>query len=80
MPVDAAVTVHVIQLEIPAQLVLHLPPHHQAERGHVLHKVYVTVLQPTRKMIGLSQQNIFRIRMRERLFLDQQPYLQPQAA
>lgn len=59
MPVDAAVTIHVIQLEIPAQLVLHLPPHHQAERGHVLHEVYVTVLQQeTRKMIGPSQLSV----------------------
>lgn len=58
MPVDAAVTIHVIQLEIPAQLVLHLPPHHQAERSHVLHEVYVTVLQPTREMIGPSQLHV----------------------
>lgn len=47
MPVDAAVAVHVVQLEVPAQLVLHLAAHHQAERRHVLHEVYVAVLQAT---------------------------------
>lgn len=45
VPVDAAVSVHVIELEIPAQLVLHLPSHHQAQCGHVLHEVYVAILQ-----------------------------------
>lgn len=45
VPVDAAVSVHVVELEVPAQLVLHLSPHHQAERGHVLHEVDVAVLQ-----------------------------------
>lgn len=44
MPVDAAVAVHVVQLEVPAQLVLHLAAHHQAEGRHVLHEVYVAVL------------------------------------
>lgn len=43
--VNAAVSVHIIQLEIPAQLVLHLSSHHQAERGHILHEVDVAVLQ-----------------------------------
>lgn len=45
VPVDAAVSVHVVELEVPAQLVLHLSSHHQAERSHVLHEVYVAVLQ-----------------------------------
>lgn len=45
MPVDAAIAVHIIEFEIPAQLVLHLSPHHQTESGHVLHEVYVAVLQ-----------------------------------
>lgn len=43
--VDAAVAVHVVELEVPAQLVLHLAAHHQAERRHVLHEVYVAVLR-----------------------------------
>lgn len=45
VPVDAAVSVHVVQFEVPAQFVLHLSPHHQAESGDVLHKVYVAILQ-----------------------------------
>lgn len=45
VPVDAAVPVHVVEFEIPAQLVLHLPSHHQAESGDVLHEVDVAVLQ-----------------------------------
>ncbi len=43
--VDAAVSVHIIKFEIPAQLVLHLSSHHQTESGHILHEVYVAVLQ-----------------------------------
>lgn len=43
--VDAAVAVHVVELEVPAQLVLHLAAHHQAERRHVLHEVDVAVLR-----------------------------------
>lgn len=48
MSVNAAVSVHIIKFEIPAQLVLHLPSHHQTESGHVLHEVYVAVLQKNR--------------------------------
>lgn len=43
--VNAAVSVHIIKFEIPAQLVLHLSSHHQAERSDILHEVYVAVLQ-----------------------------------
>ena len=42
--VNAAVPVHVVQFEVPAQLVLHLAPHHQAQSGHVLQEVDVAVL------------------------------------
>lgn len=45
VPIDAAVPVHVVEFEVPAQFVLHLSPHHQAESGDVLHEVYVAVLQ-----------------------------------
>lgn len=45
MSVNAAVAIHIIKFEIPAQLVLHLSSHHQTERGHILHEVYVAVLQ-----------------------------------
>lgn len=45
VPVDAAISVHVVEFEIPAQFVLHFPSHHQAESGDVLHEVYVAVLQ-----------------------------------
>lgn len=45
MSVNAAVAVHIIKFEIPAQLVLHLSPHHQAESSHILHEVYVAILQ-----------------------------------
>lgn len=43
--VNATVAIHIVKFEIPAQLVLHLSSHHQAESGHVLHEVYVAVLQ-----------------------------------
>ena len=49
MPVNATVTIHIIEFEIPAQLVLHLPSHHQTESSHILYKVYVAVLQ---KQVG----------------------------
>lgn len=45
VPVDAAISVHVVEFEIPAQFVLHLSSHHQAESSNVLHEVYVAVLQ-----------------------------------
>jgi len=57
VPVDAAVAVHVVEFEIPAQLVLHLPAHHQAKGRHVLHEVDVAVLQTpartTRQSTGM---------------------------
>lgn len=43
--VDAAVSVHVVEFEVPAKLVLHLSPHHQTQGRHVLHEVYVSILQ-----------------------------------
>lgn len=43
--VNTAVSIHVIKFKIPAELVLHLPSHHQAEGGHILHEIYVAVLQ-----------------------------------
>lgn len=42
--VDASVAVHVIELEVPAQLLFHLPLEDQAQRRHVLHEVDVAVL------------------------------------
>lgn len=45
MSVNAAVAIHIVKFEIPAQLVLHLSSHHQTESGHILHEVYVAVLQ-----------------------------------
>lgn len=49
MPVNATITIHIIEFEIPAQLVLHLPSHHQTESSHILYEVYVAVLQ---KQVG----------------------------
>lgn len=43
--VNAAISIHIVQFEIPPQLVLHLPSHHQAQGCHILHEVDVTVLQ-----------------------------------
>lgn len=45
VPVDAAISIHVIEFEIPAKFVLHLSSHHQAESSNILHEVYVAVLQ-----------------------------------
>lgn len=45
MSVNAAVTIHIVKFEIPAQLLLHLSPHHQVESGHILYEVYGAVLQ-----------------------------------
>lgn len=42
--VDASVAVHVVELEVPAQLLFHLPLEDQAQRRHVLHEINVAVL------------------------------------
>lgn len=62
VPVDAAVSVHVVELEIPAQLVLHLSSHHQAQSGHVLHEVNVAILQkPTEvRTVPTMMHNLLR--------------------
>lgn len=53
--VDAAVSIHVVKFEIPAQLVLHLSSHHQTQSCDVLHEVNVAVLQrPVRTNVLLS--------------------------
>lgn len=44
MAVDAAVAVHVVKFEIPAEFVLHLAPHDQAQSSHILQEVNVAVL------------------------------------
>lgn len=54
MPVDAAISVHVVELEIPAQFVLHFSSHHQAEGSNVLHEVYVAVLQKQEVVFELT--------------------------
>lgn len=43
--VDAAAAVDVVEFEVPAQLLLHAPLQHEAQGGHVLHKVNEAVLQ-----------------------------------
>lgn len=68
VPVDAAVSVHVVQFEIPAQFVLHLSPHHQAESGDVLHKVYVAILQ--KQGVHLSQTHLSYCTAEGKLFQD----------
>lgn len=55
--VDAAVSIHIIKFEIPAQLVLHLSPHHQAEGSHILHEIYVAVLQVQAERWDLCTKN-----------------------
>ncbi|KAG9345851.1 hypothetical protein JZ751_009007 [Albula glossodonta] len=52
-PVNAAIAVHVVQLEVPSQLVLHLPPHDQAESRNVLHEIHVAIL-PSREQVSVS--------------------------
>jgi len=42
--VDAPAAVHIVQFEVPTELLLHLPLQHQAQRGHVLHEVNVAIL------------------------------------
>lgn len=53
--IDAAVSVHVVEFEVPAQFVLHLSPHHQAESGDVLHEVYVAVLQKREVLLNQTR-------------------------
>lgn len=57
VPIDAAVSVHVVEFEVPAQLVLHLASHHQAEGSDVLHEVYVAVLQKREVLLNQTRQN-----------------------
>lgn len=45
MSVNTAVSIHIIKFEIPAQFMLHLSSHHQAEGSHILHEIYVAILQ-----------------------------------
>ena len=42
--VNASIAIDVVELEVPAQLLFHLPLEDQAERRHVLHEVDVAVL------------------------------------
>lgn len=56
VPVNAAISIHVIEFEIPAQFVLHLSSHHQAESSNILHEVYVAVLQ--KQEVLLDQMHI----------------------
>lgn len=56
VPVDAAISVHVVEFEIPAQFVFHLSSHHQAESSNVLHEVYVAVLR--KQEVPLDQMHV----------------------
>lgn len=58
VPIDAAVSVHVVEFEVPAQFVLHLSSHHQAESGDVLHEVYVAVLQKREVLLNQTHARI----------------------
>lgn len=44
-PVNAAVPVHIVELEIPSQLLIHLPFQDQTQSCHILHKIYVAILK-----------------------------------
>lgn len=45
MSVYAAVAIHIIKSEVPAQFVLHFPSHYETQCCYILHEVYVTILQ-----------------------------------
>lgn len=51
MSVYAAVAVNIIKSEIPAQFVLHLASHYKTESRHILHEIYVTILQKRQRNI-----------------------------
>lgn len=51
MSINAAVAIYIIELEIPPQLLLHLPPENEAEGGHVFHEVNVSVLRENKAQI-----------------------------
>ena len=62
--VNAAVAIHVIQFEVPAQLVLHLPSHDQTQGGHILHEVYVAILQQRESrgpLVKTAEHHLIRI-------------------
>lgn len=42
--VNTSIAIDVVELEVPAQLLFHLPLENEAERGHILHEVDVAVL------------------------------------
>lgn len=44
-PVDAAIAIHVVELEIPPELLVHLPLQHQAQSCHILHEIDVAILK-----------------------------------
>lgn len=77
VPIDAAVSVHVVEFEVPAQFVLHLSPHHQAESGDVLHEVYVSVLQ--KREVLLNQTHARIIVQHPETHSGTQDYLQAQS-
>lgn len=63
--VNAAVAIHIIQFEVPAQLVLHLPAHHQAEGGHILHEVYVAILRQSKQRTLVKTAKHHQIRIHD---------------
>lgn len=54
-PVNAAVPIYIVELEIPSQLLIHLPFQDQAQGCHILHKVYVAVLKAEGEKLGEIQ-------------------------
>lgn len=47
--VDAATAVHVVEFEVPAELLLHASLQHQAQSGDILHEINEAILQGSKK-------------------------------
>lgn len=77
VPVNAAISIHVIEFEIPAQFVLHLSSHHQAESSNILHEVYVAVLQ--KQEVLLDQMHICVVVQLKETRSGMQDYLRAQS-
>lgn len=51
MSIDAAITIYIIELEIPPQFLLHLPTENKAEGSHIFHEVNISILWEDEKQM-----------------------------
>lgn len=51
MSINATIAIYIIELEIPPQFLLHLPPENEAEGGHIFHEVNISILWENKPQI-----------------------------